>query len=286
MTFAVRQINLVFTTPNQDPVVLKDIKCHAVITNPGGYHAFGQLQLKVWGMTLEQMNTYSAVGTNQVVLQNQSVTVFAGDQGGTINQVFSGGIVSSYIDLAHQPEIAFSCAALAGYKPKGTPSAPNSWPDSINAEDVIQALVKQMGSPWECVVAPGTHAVLQNQYVSGSIIDQILAIAKNARLPIKIENNKIYIWPNDGYIDDTIVEIGPDTGLVGYPSYWEAGFIVKSEFKPSITNGRAVNLKSGLPKANGKFPIIYSTHELATQTPDGPWFTTSKLAPFPYVPNN
>ena len=286
MTFAIRQIDLVFTTPNTEPLVLPNIKCMATITNPGGLNAYGQLQLKVWGMTLDQMNLYSSVGTNQVALQKQTVTVFAGNQGGAMNQVFSGAVVSSYLDFNHQPEISFNCAAVAGFEEKGTPVAPNSWPNSNNAEDVIAGLVSQMGEPWTFQKYPGTHAVLQNQYVSGSIIDQITTIAKNARLPLKIENNTVYLWPNDGYVDDVVVEIGPASGLVGYPSYWESGFVVKSEFKAEAVNGRAVNLTSAIPKANGKFPIIQSTHELATWTADGPWFTISKLSPSPYVPSN
>lgn len=286
MTFAIRQIDLVFTTPNKDPVYLPNMKCMATITNPGGLNAYGQLQLKVFGMTMELMNEYSSVGTNKVVLQNQSVTVYAGDSGGVMNQVFSGGIISSYLDMSHQPEISFNCAGVAGYKPKGVPVAPNSWPQSNNAEDIIRSLVQQLGDPWTVEIAPDAHAIIQNQYAYGSIIEQITTVARNAKFPIKIENNKISVWSNTGYIDNVVVEVGPTTGMVGYPSYWESGFIVKTEFKSSILNGRAVNLTSDIPQANGKFPVIQATHELATLTPDGPWFTTCKLAPFPYVPNN
>ena len=64
MTYAIRQIELVFTTPNKKPVVLKNLKCNAIITNPGGYSAFGQLQLQVFGMTLDQMNEYSSTGSS------------------------------------------------------------------------------------------------------------------------------------------------------------------------------------------------------------------------------
>lgn len=286
MTFAIREIDLVFTTPNKTPLILPNIKCMAMITNPGGYYGFGQLQMKVWGMTMDQMNEYSSVGANLVALQNQSVTVYAGNQGGAKNQVFSGGVVSSFIDMAAQPDISFTCAAVAAYQPKGTPIAPNSWPSSNNAEDIIRALVGQLGSPWSCVIATDAHAVIQNQYVYGSIIDQIVTVAKNARLPLKIENNTVYLWSNAGFVDSVSVNIGPDTGMVGYPSYWESGFIVKSEFNPAIQNGRKVILKSALPKANGEFPVIFSTHEISTLTADGPWFTTTKLSPFPYVPVN
>lgn len=288
MTFAIRQIDLLFESPEQNlpSVYLPNIKCNAVITNPGGYNGFGQLQLKVWGMTMDQMNQYSSVGTNMVALNKQRITVYAGDKGAAMHRVFTGSIISSYLDFSAQPDISFTCAACAGYSEKGTPSAPNTNPNSNNAEDIIASLVSQMGSDWTFRNPQKAHSVLQNQYLYGSVIDQITSVAKAAKFPLKVENNIVTIWPNDGYIDNEVIEIGPATGMVGYPSYYEAGFIVKAEFNPSIENGKAVNLTSGIPKANGKFPVIQSTHELTTLTPDGPWFTTFKLAPFPYVPNN
>lgn len=287
MTFAIRQINLVFTAPNQEPVNLPNIKCMAMITNPGGYSAWGQLQLKVFGMTLDQMNQFSSTGANLVALQNQSVIVYAGDLGGQMNQIFAGSIVSSFIDFSHQPDISFTCAAQAGYFAKGNPNASNTFSGSQNAEDIIKSLVSQLGDPWKFQnYNDQAHAVLQNQYVYGSVMDQIMAVARAARFPVKFENNTVTIWPNNGVCDDVKIDIGPTTGMVGYPSYWEAGFVVKTEFNPSALNGRMVNLTSDIPKANGTWPIIESTHEISTLTPDGPWFTTVKLSTPPYVPNN
>jgi len=284
MTFAVRQINLQFTSANGKTVKLEGLRCAAVITNPGGNSAFGQLQLQVWGMTLDQMNEYSSTGSNMVAVQDQSVTVVAGNQGGSLNQVFSGTLISSFIDLSNQPDVSFVCAAVAGYYNKAAPAAPNTYQGSQKAEDIIKALAGQIGYTFEN--KNGATYVLQNQYLSGSTIEQIQTVARNASFPLIIENNTVTIFPNDGVRDDIVVNLSEETGLVGYPSYWEAGFVVKSEFNPIITIGRVINLKSQLPKANGKFPIQYVTHELSTLTPDGPWFTTSKLSPAVYVPKN
>ena len=284
MTFAFRQINLQFTSANGKTVKLEGLRCSAVITNPGGNSAFGQLQLQVWGMTLDQMNEYSSTGSNMVAVQDQSVTVIAGNQGGSLNQVFSGTLISSFIDLSNPPEVSFVCAAVAGYYNKAAPSAPNSYEGSQKAEDIIKSLAGQIGYAFEN--KNGATAVVQNQYLSGSVIDQIQAVARAASFPLVIENKSVTIFPNNGTRDDIVINLSAETGLVGYPSYWEAGFVVKSEFNPIITIGRVINLKSQLPKANGKFPIQYVTHELSTLTPDGPWFTTSKLSPAVYVPVN
>lgn len=286
MTFAKRQISLQFTSSDGTSVNLKGLRCSALITNPGGNTAFGQLQLRVYGMTMEQMNQYSSTGSNMVAVQNQSVTVNAGNEGGAMNQVFSGTLISSFIDLSHMPEVCFTCAAVAGYYNKAAPSAPNTYQGAQNAEDIIASLVKLMGSDWAFSNPKNAHAVLQNQYLSGSIVDQIQQVARAASFPMAIENNVVTIWPNDGTRDDIVINLSAQTGLVGYPSYWEAGFVVKSEFNPIITTGRTINLTSGLPKANGSFPVQYVTHELSTLTPDGPWFTVSKLSPSIYVSRN
>lgn len=286
MTFAVRQINLQFTSANGDTLNLEGLRCSAVITNPGGSNAFGQLQLQVYGMTLDQMNQYSSTGSNMVAVQNQSVTVSAGNKGQSLVQVFSGTLISSFIDLSGLPEVGFVCAAVAGYYNKAAPAAANTYEGSQNAEDIIKSLTNLLGSQYTFSNPNGAHAVLQNQYVSGSIIDQMQTVARAAAFPMAIENNTVTIWPNNGTRDDVVINLNAENGLVGYPSYWEAGFIVKSEFNPIVTTGRTINLTSQLPKANGSFPVQNVTHEVSTLTPDGPWFTISKLSPSIYVPAN
>ena len=283
MTFAQRQINLQFSGAN-GTVNLPGLRCTAVIANPGGFNAFGQMQLRVWGMTMAQMNQFSSTGVNMVATQNQNVTVMAGNMGGAIAQVFSGTLVRSFIDMSGVPDVCFTCSAIAGYFEKATASAPNSYPGAQNAESIIQALASSINFTFNNT--NGAHAVVQNQYTSGSAIDQIMAVAKAAALPIDISNNAVTIWPNNGTRDNVTINLGPGNGLVGYPTYWESGFIVKSEFNPMIANGRVINLTSSLPQANGAWPTQNVTHEISTLMPDGPWFTTARLSPSAYVPTN
>ena len=283
MSFAVRQINLQFTS-NGKTLSLKGLRCIANITNPGGNSAYGSLQLKVFGMTLAQMNEYSTIGSNMVAAQNTSVVVDAGNESDVaLQQVFSGTIISSFIDFASVPDVSFNCSAVTGYFAKANTISSNSFNGSHNAEDIIQALALTNGFKFQ---KNGAHAVLQNQNVYGSAVDQMQTIANNAAIPLKIENNTVYIWANNGNVDNVIIEVSPTTGLVGYPSYWMGGFTVKSEFKPLIANGRTIKLTSSIPKANGLFPIHSCTHDISTLTPDGAWFTTSQLNPSIYVAPN
>lgn len=283
MTFAQRQINLQFSSAS-GIVTLPGLRCSAVIANPGGFNAFGQLQLRVWGMTMAQMNQFSSTGSNMVTTQNASVTVMAGNVGGAIGQVFSGTLIRSFIDFSSPPDACFTCAAIAGYYEKSVAAAPNSYPGAQNAEAIIQGLAQSAGYVFNN--PNGAHAIVQNQYTSGSLIDQMMIVARAAAIPIKVENNTVSIWPNGGTLDNVVINLGPGNGLVGYPSYWEAGFVVKSEFNPMIANGRTINLTSSIPQANGSWPTQNVTHELSTLVPDGPWFTTARLSPSAYVSTN
>ena len=283
MTFAQRQINLQFSSASQT-VNLKNLRCHAVIQQAGGFMTAAQLELRVWGMTLDQMNQFSSTGSNMIALSGLQVTLFAGTVGGSIAQVFSGSLRSAYIDFSSVPDVCFVVSAQSALIDKATAAAPNSYPGAANAETLIQNLATQAGYTFSN--PNNAHAVVTNQYTSGSLIAQIETIARAAAIPGAIEGKTITIWPNNGTRDGITINLGPANGLVGYPSFWEAGFVVKSEFNPIIVVGRTINLTSVIPKANGPWPIQVVTHELSTLMPDGPWFTIAKLSPAAYVSVN
>lgn len=291
MSFAKRQINLIFSV-NGKEIYLQGLRSQAIISNPGGNNAVALLQLRVYGMTLEQMNSLSSTGasTNAGALGigNVSVTVLAGDEGQTVGQIFKGGVLKSYIDFSAVPEVSFIVSAQAALFEKASPVKANSWKGVQNAEDLIKSLVGQLGSEWSFWNNPKNpaHAIIQNQNVYGSIISQIQKIAKYSCFPLSIENNTVSIWANDGTRDDMVIDVSAKNGLVGYPSFNDVGFSIKTEFNPDMINGRTVNLTTVIPKANGKAPIHDSTHEISTLTPDGAWFTTVVLSPSAYVPVN
>ena len=276
MSFVLRQINLEFSKNGEVLLPLEGLKCTALISNPGGSNAFATLQLRVYSMTLDQMNQFSSGGANLIINENIDITILAGDVGGTIGQIFFGGIFSSYIDFSAVPEVAFVCSAQSGIFQKASPSAANSWKGSQNVEDIVKSLAESIGMGFS---NNGAHAIVQNQYAYGSVFDQVKRVCGAASIPFSIEDNTISIWANDGTKNKTVVSLSKEMGLVGYPSYYQSGLIVKSIYNPDISIGCTIDLTSIIPKANGKFPILGSTHELSTLTPDGPWFTTAQLAP-------
>lgn len=284
MSFKVRVINLQFSQNGDAPVNLTGLKCQAIILNPS---VLAKLQLRVWGMTLDQMNQFSNVGSNATVATNRTVTLSAGNEDSILAQIFSGFIVSSYIDFASAPNVSFVVEASTGAEYLSAAASSNSYPGSVNAEDIIESIATSIGYNFNNGEGNNkAHAIIQNQHLSGSAIQQMQTIARAAAIPMAIENNTVYIWANDGFRDGVTISLNSQNGMIGYPSYWAAGFVVRSEFNPMICIGRTINVKSVIPKANGSFAIQYASHELSTVTSDGPWFTTARLGPPPYVSVN
>ena len=280
MSFVQRNITLQFNSNgNIDTINLSGLRTQVIVTNPGGNNSYGALTLKVYGMTLDQMNTYSSAGADFVALSNQSITVSAGSEGAIPLQIFSGTLRRSYIDFSNIPDVAFVCEATSGLFQKVKPIDSLQSKGNANAEDLIKALAESNGFGFTNAVGDNAaHFVLQNQYAEGSAISQIETIAAAASFATAIENNRVYIWANGKNRDNVIIDLNQDTGMVGYPSYWAAGFVVKQEFNASVLTGRQIKLSSIIPKSNGLWNIISNSHELSTVTPDGSWFTTSQLA--------
>jgi hypothetical protein len=283
MSFVQRQISVQFSTETKT-FDLEGLKVSAIISQFGGSLGQGQLQMSVWGMSLDQMNELSSVGSVPAVVTSNSVTLSAGDVGGKMTQVFYGTIVRSFPDFSGAPDVCFTVTATAGYYQKAQTIPAKHYAGSNNAETIIQALAESVGLVFEN--PSNVHVVIRDQYLYGSVISQIMQVAQAAAIPVEVANGTVTIWPNNGVRDSVEIDLGPGNGLVGYPTYYEAGFIVTSEFNPRMLGGRNVNLTSSIPKANGTFPIQTVTHQLSTLTADGPWFTTCRLSPPPYVPAN
>lgn len=234
-------------------------------------------QVKIWGLSLAQMNAYSSTISAGVGTDQFNLIIEAGDLGGNLSQVINSLIWRSYIDLSGIPDSAFIVSVVGIYS-ASNPNDSQSWSGPRNAEDLIKALCAGTYT----VQNHDAHQVLRNPSVpADSIVNQVqeLADAANFQLTWGVDNT-LSIWPKGGTIDAVVIDVGPNTDpeMVGYPTFWEAGIIVTSLFSTEIQVGRQMNVTSSIPKANGRWQIIQVQHDLTTMLSKGPWFTTAILA--------
>lgn len=233
-------------------------------------------QVKIWGLTMSQMAQYSTKIPTALNggIEKFNLIIEAGDMGSKLSKVVDGPIWASFIDLSGAPDSCFY-VSVSGIRDGANPIAAQSQPGTQKAEDLIAAVCS--ASDLTLNNPSGATAVLRNQATYGSAIDHIEKIAHAANLHWKIEGKNVWLWPPGGTVDDVTINMGPNTGMIGYPAYWESGIVVTSEFNQQVQVGRLMSVSSIIPSANGPWKIVEVHHDLATQVDKGPWFTTAHL---------
>jgi hypothetical protein len=274
--FVKRQIEVVFIDQksNKDnTVTLEGHRCDCVVSNAGMMNG-SMLELRIFGMSLASMSKYSSTGT-MINTGNANreigVVVLAGDEGKVLGQIFTGDVISAYMDFASVPDVSFVISATEGFNTQLLIAPPQSFKGSSDVGEMLKAIATNAGFKF---LNYGVSKTLTDHYSSGSAIDQINAICKAAKIPKKIEDGVFSIWNNDSGIDQgAITAINAESGLVGYPSFDKAGLIIKTLFNPNITQGAKIKLTSVIPPANGTFDIYGVSHHLSTVSVSGSWFT-------------
>ena len=280
MSFAQRDLKFTFSGAPTGSFSASGLRAAAsILATEGDLGVTGQV--KIWGLSMGQMNRYSTVNPSAIPdeLPDANLIIEAGNLGGGLSKAIDGPIWQSYIDLGDAPDSAF-VVSMASIADAATTVGPQSQPGDQKAEDLIASLCAAAGFTFSNSSTSRASCVLRNQSTYGSALYQISKIATAAGFRWTRDGSAISIWAADGTIDDVVIDVGPNTDpkMVGYPRYYEAGIIVTSLYNPQIQIGRMMNVTSSIPKANGIWQIIEVQHDLTTMIAKGPWFTTAKLA--------
>lgn len=256
-------------------VTLSDLRMFADISAPCG-DSMGALHLRVFGLTQDMMNQLTVIGPINQVKERNEVLLAAGDING-MTTVFQGTIFSAWADYSSAPEVAFNIIAYVGLGLAIKPVGASSYTGAADVATIMKAIATTAGLAF---TNEGVFTTLANPYFPGTAWQQIKACARAAQINYKIEFGKLTIWPKGQPIAGNGVPlIAPETGMVEYPALSSQGMTVKTEFKPKVVLGGAIQVKSSLPMANGLFNVFNYVHNLSSEAPGGPWFTTIDCYP-------
>jgi hypothetical protein len=208
------------------------------------------------------MNQLTTLGTQLWQYQGKNtITVQAGTATTGLSVVFKGLIYNAYMDAQSMPQVCFRLegTACGGYDAV-KPVAPVSFSGSKDVTEMLQQLAGQMGLQFE---NNGVSTKLMNPYYPGNAWTQALRIAKHAG------------------VDGGGTTVAPPK-MVGYPTFREAGLIVKSIWDPAYRTSQTITVQSSVTPACGTWLVNKLTHELDTLVPQGKWFTTMECS----NPNN
>lgn len=283
--YAIRKIDLTFQlgtgsygNSQANQLSLTGLRVFAHLEKVISPHMATNVILRVYGMTLDHMNTLSYAGLQYKGRRN-IVQVRAGDEVSGMTTVANATIMDSYPVLSGDADSRHFYVFAAGVAPdiQLKPIAPTSYPGSVPASQVLQTLAQQAGLSLQ---NNGVSAVLSSPYFPGTIWQQIRAAVNHANCFAYLDsvNGKLIIWPKSGATaPNATVVVSPDNGMIEYPQFEAQQIIVRTLFNPTfaIGPGTRVLVRSTLQAANNaKMTITGVTHILSSQMQDGPWETT------------
>lgn len=287
MAFSKRIINLKFQLgkgsfgeSGSDTLELTGLRTSATVNIPGGT-SMNYLDLRVQGMTLDQMNKLTILGKPVMAARVNTVTVSAGDEDMGVAVVFVGTIMESWADLAGAPEGSMQIMGQTNYLAAMKPVPATSYNGSVSVATIMAGIAAQwprdsgggnsfIGIAFE---NSGVTTVLSNPYFPGTLRDQALACQRAANFNLHIDHDVMAIWPKGSARNGQQPTISAATGMVDYPARTQDGIVLTTLFNPSLFFGQTVNVDSIMVPAKGKWIITSIVHDLEAETPGGKWFT-------------
>ncbi len=244
----------------------------------GGQLDMGNMQLRIYGLPLSDMNKLSTLGLIPGNRTNNTVALMAGDDTNGMSIVFVGSIINAFADFGGTPDVFFSLYAATGVFGALNPVPPSSFQGSVDAADVLAGLARQLGVAFE---NHGVSVILSNPYLPSTLFAQVESCAHAAGIEWVLDDQTLAIWPKTGSRGSTagIPLISPTTGMVGYPAFDRQGIIVKALFNPVIKFGSQVQVQSSLTPACGKWTVYRLHYDLESETPGGAWFQEMLASP-------
>lgn len=285
MTFARRVISVTFSLGTGsfgngfNSVTVEGLRIQAQIDKVVG-PGMSTINMRIHGMTPDQMNQISALNQAAETIKRNTVTVQAGNEGDVLATVFQGQILIGQQNLNTMPDTSMLIVGAAGQISAVQTLAPISYPQGASAALIMSNLAQQAGMQFE---NNGVQVQLPKSYFIGSPREQMKSCAEAGQFNWMIDDGgnaqgasqTLVIWPKDGSRNGQVPLISAETGMIGYPDYSTSlnGLTISTVFNPYIRVGALVEIKSGLNVANGTFRTFDISHTLESETPGGQWMT-------------
>lgn len=238
-----------------------------------GITSQGNFNLRIWGMDPEDMNRLNTLSIRTGTGWN-GIALLAGDDLKGMTQVYSGTICDAYTDYSGLPDVAFCVDSQAGWYEKMVPAAANSFPGTVGVDVILKSLAGAVGFAF---INHGVTVQLTNHYLCGTIMNQIQDVVQSTGIGCRLANDTLEIFPSGGFTDEESVVLDAETGMIGYPEFDPYGLAVTSVFNPDLIYGRRVTVRSSIPQACGDFWISGCAHNISSNIPGGPWFTSLRV---------
>ena len=283
LKFVIRLANGNFTSSDgnsNNTITLKGLRASVHIDNAGGA-MMGTLRAQIYGVTASHMNDLTSLPWDISVVSPSGsgsfaknlIQVFAID-GTQETLVYNGDILNCWGDYTAMPNTFLYIQAQIGYAALVQTTSPLSIASDTDVGTVMQQIATAMGYQFENNGVKGT--VAKGTYLANTLMEQARNMMQAYKFWMYLDNtspNTLAIAPYGQARNAVVPLVSPQTGLQGYPIFNSTGVNFTTDFNPDITFGGTIKMDTSIPKARGNWVIVSMSHELSSQTENGPWKT-------------
>ncbi|MGL5220144.1 MAG: baseplate hub protein [Plesiomonas shigelloides] len=259
-----------------DTVSYEGLRIKCEIHAPGGWE-FAQTRAEIYGLSSEVMNRLTVINYQNLDLMRNSILIEATDENGKYGSIFQGEIYIAQPDYAGAPDVPFIVEARAGLIGSLQTSQAYSFPGAQKVSAIMGVLAKEMNLTLEDA---GVTTTVTDEYLAGSPLAKIQKLASDARIQFWYlpEQGVLAIAPANTPRTIETLQVGPTTGLVGWPVKTTVGIEFTRLFSPTMFHGCPIHMTTSIPACVGDWYIISMTHRLESEVPGGAWFTFAVAA--------
>lgn len=276
MSFKKRALKITITlgtgnygTSGANTLTVEGLRISADIQMTGG-QSFAQATLRIFGMRQSDMNQLTVLSFGVRAIVRNSIKIEA--DGAT---VFEGDILNAWADYQNSPDVCMYVDAQSAFYDQIAPVAPISIKGGADVASIMRQLAGQMGLAFENA---GVAVSVSDQYLAGTRADQVRTLAKIAGIDFYLENGVLAICPRGQARPGTTPELGPGSGLIGYPTFDRFGIALQAEFNPAFKFGGTIKIDSDVIQARGTWKITGLSMQLESQRPGGAWFSNIRCS--------
>lgn len=294
LTFIIALGKGTFGQTGQNTATLAGLRAQVTIRKSGA-PSMDVAEARIYGVQPEVMNAVSDLGIPAPLLRiGNTLTIQAGNPVTGMATIYSGYLKYAYQDFNEMPESCLQWVGYGGAPGSIVPTPAISFPGAADVATIMSGIATTAGWKFE---NGGVQVQLSNPYFAGTALQQAQKCARAAGINMYLDTttspNTLAIWPKNGTRGGAVPLISAESGMIGYPSWYNNGMVFETVFNPNIAVGGQIQMQSSLgtgvvysnPAAprpqdviaggpNGLWyvngPIV---HNLTSQIPDGPWIS-------------
>lgn len=260
-----------FGSSGSNQITLQGFRATVSIDRAGGLQ-MSTLRAQIYGVSQSAMNSATTLQWKPGDQISNTVKVIAID-GDQQTQVFYGYIVNAWGNYQNAPDVFLEIQAQAALLQQLQPTAPLSFKGQTNVAQVMSQIAGTMGFTFE---NNGVSNQLADTYLPNTSLEQAKNLAQQAGINLYVDDTTLAITPPNTARSGTTPQIGPTSGLRGYPTFDGVGVNFETYFNPSIKFGGSVQLVTSITKAAGTWIVVSIGHHLESEKVNGAWFSQVK----------